>query len=335
VIDYLIPPVTILMTIGTTGRLLYTCCALVYTIEQLTYPHRLDPTDIERTLDQVKATREKEQAAAAAQEDQATRAPLDDLATQDEQTGPPQPEPLALDIEPARAPLDDLATLDEQTGPPQPEPLALDIETARPPLDGQTQPTDDLATLDEQTGPPQPADSPIGRLLHRPAFNKTRSIRFLSVRRWRKSTKDKDLELFKFAKEKCDPHIIKTVAGELAAVIEEFMGRPMGSYVTAPPPGASAGRGLPHFATLLAQETAAALDLEFILIFKPRPRKESSNPWSYDRRGELQFITDPPTRNCLLIDDVATSGNTIEQCANALKSYGPVTSIVWIYGRVK
>jgi len=40
-------------------------------------------------------------------------------------------------------------------------------------------------------------------------------------------------------------------------------------------------------------------------------------------------------RLIVLVDDLATSGSTIEECTTKLRTYGPVAAISWLYEGVE
>jgi len=171
-------------------------------------------------------------------------------------------------------------------------------------------------------------ESPLGNLVYRPTLNKKRSVRFLSVRKWRAGTKKEDLEKLKEAKKRCEPELLDAIARELAEVVLQLVRNPAGSFVTAPPSSKRSGK---HFATEIAERLAAELGLEFFQAFRKRPRKRSSHPRHFAERGEVSLREGVPAMPCILADDVATSGTTIEQCAAALGKERFVLPIVWIY----
>ncbi len=87
-------------------------------------------------------------------------------------------------------------------------------------------------------------------------------------------------------------------------------------------------RGFDH-AHLLAQELAAQLKIPYIPLLKKlyatRPQKELS---ALERSGNLLGafdVLDPallPGRTVLLVDDVITTGSTLDECAKMLKIFG-------------
>ena len=170
----------------------------------------------------------------------------------------------------------------------------------------------------------------LGSMIFQPALNKKRSIRFLSVRRWRASTKERDLDLLKEAKESCEEALIQEVAREIAELARDLVQNLQGMRVTNPPPGATEP-GRKHFATELAREVARILEVEYVETFSARPRGSASHPGHYDNRGDLLLFRTPTSGPYLLVDDVATSGTTLEECVKELKRFGMVLPVVWVY----
>ena len=104
----------------------------------------------------------------------------------------------------------------------------------------------------------RPPGDLLGSIVFQPALNEKRSIRFLSGRRWRASTKERDLGLLKKAKETGDGELIRATAGELAEeVTRELIQSVQGLLVTNPPPGATEP-GKKHFATEIAGRLLAS-----------------------------------------------------------------------------
>ncbi len=172
--------------------------------------------------------------------------------------------------------------------------------------------------------PPMESDSPIGSLVWRPALNKIRSVRFLSIRHWRASSKARDLVLFKDARAACDPGIVEKIAIEISLVIGGLLGTHLGEFQVTT---SYAQESTKHFATHIAKEVASRLGLSFVKAFGDRPASHHSHPGDWNDREQVQTLVGEG--HYILIDDMATSGVTLEQCVAALSSC--VLPVVWVY----
>lgn len=125
---------------------------------------------------------------------------------------------------------------------------------------------------------------------------------------------------------------VEGFAAEMAEVVRrEYGGLPFG-LVTAVPlhPKDRRRRGFDQSA-LLGRALADRLDLPFLPVLTKiaatRPQKELT---ALERSGNLLgvFDVDTPTavedRTVLLVDDVITTGATLDECAKMLKIYGAV-----------
>ncbi|MEI6633717.1 MAG: hypothetical protein WCP22_07860 [Chlamydiota bacterium] len=169
-----------------------------------------------------------------------------------------------------------------------------------------------------------------GGLIYRPTVNKKRTCAFLSMRKWRTATKEADLERIKAAKAAGDEDFADFVAGEMAELISLLLRRPEDWTVTSPPPGHSRGKGK-HFAALIAQKVASRLGSEYVLAFEPgTPKKGREQEHWKDKEG-VPTLKDTGARRWLLVDDVATTGLTIEKCCELLSTHGAVLSVAWVY----
>ena len=187
------------------------------------------------------------------------------------------------------------------------------------------------AAVTQLTGPPTWAE----KLVYHPAINKRSDCRYLSVRRWRTSTKQQDLRLLKQAKRNGDERLVEVMAKDISDVITQLVRDVSRFYVTSPPRGASHGPDGWHLATEVGKMVADILGIEFKAVFAKRIRTGGSHPKTYDRRGSLELIGELPARPCLLVDDLATTGCTLECCSKVLGKHDMVLSVAWLHADSK
>jgi hypothetical protein len=161
-----------------------------------------------------------------------------------------------------------------------------------------------------------------------PKWNKKRTVRFLSIRSWRGASRAKEIERMKVIKRDCNPADVAAVAAELQDAILGMVKNCVGCFVTTAPKGHS--RAALHFSDEVAKVLAAGLGVPYVKMFADRELKGSSHPGNWNQRGELTIIASPPQPICIFIDDIATSGATVEQATAALAAWF-VMPVVWIY----
>jgi hypothetical protein len=193
----------------------------------------------------------------------------------------------------------------------------------------------DERSAEDENEPERPAETASAEefpfTIYRPALNKTRSVRFLSVRRWRQSLKDSGIEQMRAIKGGCEFGIVDKVAAEFEDILSVLVGGLKHFGVTAPP----SSKARLHFASEVARHFGKRTGASYVDVFKPRPRKSSSHPAHWNRRGDMKLTGESVPSRLLLLDDVATSGTTMEEAVQALRSVRPeiiIIPIVWIYG---
>lgn len=175
-------------------------------------------------------------------------------------------------------------------------------------------------------------DDLFSGLIEKPTWNKKRTVRFLSIRKWNSATKDKTLELFKKYKYECAAELIDKILSDVVPAIRQFIFPTPDLIITPPPIGASAKKSPgKHLATEISRRVAAELGCGFAEVFEPRPRGGGSHPRAFDRRGDLKIKSVRPGAVYLVLDDVSSSGTTLEECANAIGQTNMVFALSWIY----
>ena len=187
------------------------------------------------------------------------------------------------------------------------------------------------ASLIPEAGPTTADSFPF--TVYRPALNKKRTARFLSVRRWRSEQKEYGIERMKTLKAECSDDTIDAVAGEFEEILSVLVGGLDQFAVTAPP----SSKPRRHFATEIARRFADRTHGRYVSLFNQRLRTSSSHPAHWDQRGDMERTGERVPDRLLLLDDIATSGTTIEQAVQTLRDERPATVILpiaWIYENV-
>jgi predicted amidophosphoribosyltransferase len=81
----------------------------------------------------------------------------------------------------------------------------------------------------------------------------------------------------------------------------------------------------------VAKSLALMFQIEYEFAFQERTFDMTSAPKNYKKREQPTLKKELPKSNWLIIDDVATSGVTLENCVNELKSSGAVLAAVLVY----
>jgi hypothetical protein len=168
-------------------------------------------------------------------------------------------------------------------------------------------------------------------LSYSPSLNKKRSIRFLSCFNWISTRKKDAIQEFRRLKDDCSSEFVGQVAAEIYDLVSPVVSGldHNDSWRVTSPPGKQK-REL-HFATEIAKAVADLFQIKHEQAFKPRLFNETSTPRNYKKREQMQLRPGLERSNWLLVDDVATSGNTLEGCLAALKPNGSAIAAVLIY----
>jgi hypothetical protein len=183
---------------------------------------------------------------------------------------------------------------------------------------------------------PQKEPEPLGEsifdhLVYAPTIYKHRSASCIVLRRWRSETKRSDIAFLKTFKQNVTDDICQVVGSELTGFLKLLFRTVGGFTVIYPPRGAS--KGEKYFAAEIARQVAGNFDLPIVQMFEDRIRGGNSHhPLKTLDRTPLVVKVDHPGP-FLLVDDIVTSGNTIEECINALPDR-TIIPLVWIGGEL-
>ena len=183
---------------------------------------------------------------------------------------------------------------------------------------------------------PQITKGPIlDGLVYRPRTAKTRSIEFLTFRKWRESIKKQTVADFREAKYRADPDLLAAAVADICDNLALLFGDIAGAIFTAPPAGASAVAGKAHFATELAKAVADKVGGEYLALFKPPAVAIASRRCNVKDRTSRELCDDVEAlvsgRLVFVVDDVATTGTTLEGCLQSIRTTGPAVGLVWVY----
>jgi hypothetical protein len=182
--------------------------------------------------------------------------------------------------------------------------------------------------------PPKEAARPsiLGSLVFRRAIFARNGVSWISLRAWRVSTKDGDLEELKRQKAMPLPPFIPKAAAEIAESVGQMFG---GISFTVTSIACGHSRRPDCAGAQLAQEAAARLGRPYQRCFDDRFQAGSSHPKAFKDLPALVLCRPLPTSPVLIVDDVATSGWHVEEALTALRTEGiGATAIAWISGTI-
>ena len=166
----------------------------------------------------------------------------------------------------------------------------------------------------------------------RPTLYQRKGVFFAAARQWFAPAKLGGIQMLKAAKDELDPDVLSMMADDLLAVAR-LVFEPFRGIVAAPSARHSAFTGRPHFATELARIVADSLGQAHGVLFEPTPANRAGHHPAREKEPPKVIAKNLPMDPCiLLVDDLATSGQTIELHTKALREAGAAVSvIVWCY----
>jgi hypothetical protein len=172
----------------------------------------------------------------------------------------------------------------------------------------------------------------LDSLVMRPGFNKKRTLRFLSIRRWDAGKKHEQSQEFRKRKDNADHELARLIGVEVGTVLKDLLGNTEGMAVTSAPPGRSAERG--HFATVIAQTIAETIGGRFVQLFEPIHKATKGVVTEVDEKRNIVRTAEPLPPFVILFDDVSTTGTTLEACKDALIG-ATILPVAWVYSESK
>lgn len=168
----------------------------------------------------------------------------------------------------------------------------------------------------------------------RPRLCQRKGVFFVAARQWFAPAKLQGVQMMKAAKDTIDDKTARNMAADLALVIRLCFESSEGAVIAAPSPRHSAFAGLPHFASLIAEHVAEEIGTRSASLFEiTKADRKGHHPAREKEPPKVIVQNLPRDRRVILIDDVATSGQTLEWHAKALREQGvKVSTAVWVYG---
>lgn len=168
----------------------------------------------------------------------------------------------------------------------------------------------------------------------RPRLSQRKGVYWITCRMWYAPAKLQGIGMLKHAKDTMDEKALSLISADLIQVAS-LVFPAFDGVVSAPSPRHSAFKGVPHFATELARRLAEATGNTHEALFEVmgadrlghHPAREKEPP-------KVRPEKLPREPRVLLVDDVATSGQTMELHARALQEHGAkVMGLVWCFGQ--
>lgn len=187
-----------------------------------------------------------------------------------------------------------------------------------------------FGSLVREHGPSTDEDTLLRSLVYRPTIFQRKDVRWIAAHAWRSGAKERGVKALKTMKERAGPIFTREAAEPIAALIRQLFGWGLVEAVTCIPCGHSCRTDC--FGKLLAQAVAERAEVRFVQVFADRPLLGVSHPKQSAKLPPLRQIARPPG-STIVVDDLATSGEHLEQAVLALRRIGiPATAMAWISG---
>jgi len=179
----------------------------------------------------------------------------------------------------------------------------------------------------------QPDNNPLAPyFIYNPKWSNRRSIKYFSLYSYRHNSHNEGVKYFKSIKKECSVvlinHLSQIVADELNKTFRNLQG-----FSISHCPKTHSGENK-HFATELVKALSDIMGLKYKKIFKDRFFKGSTSPRNFYTRLIVD-VEETPDMPLILIDDIISSGTTMESCINALKNKIFIVPLGLIYEDVK
>jgi predicted amidophosphoribosyltransferase len=156
---------------------------------------------------------------------------------------------------------------------------------------------------------------------------------YVSVRTWRSSIKEHQIEALRALKRAPPPDFVDQIVSELVSAIDKLIGRDTFDVVVPMPCGSSGTHRC--LSARLAERLSQVIGKPMVSALSAELRAGSSHPKNNASRPRMQ-VEQTLTESILLVDDVVTSGDHIEEALSLLrKSSSSAFAIAWIGGETK
>lgn len=169
----------------------------------------------------------------------------------------------------------------------------------------------------------------------RPRLCCRKGVYFVSIRMWKETGKSDGLRLISKAKDNVDMQIASDMASDFVKGIKSIFGAASGCIISAPSARHSAFIGVDHFASVIAKMVAKELGSPYVQLFKPT-KATAKGHWPTREKDAPVIIPNSVSSGArvILVDDLATSGQTLEVHVKALAKIGvQASAITWVYGQ--